>query len=220
MKLRSKLAAAMAVLLILSASAALADTVAPNGLAGVIPLLPPGITEAELIQQQGRASVADSEAAASSAPGVPLEGGNVFVALDAGQVEKVLQDLRNTPQSYPFTYDDIVLTARLIYAEGKVQSDESFRAMASVVYNRYRSKRYPNTIEKIVFQRNQFTVVDDEDFLTDVPTASAFSAVIDVFINGNATLPENVLYFRSERDNKKWGSREYYDTIGGNMYYS
>ena len=220
MKLRSILAAAMAVLFVLSASAALAETVAPNGLAGVIPLLPPGVTEAELIQQQGRASVEDSEAAASDAPNVSLEGGNVFVALDAGQVEKVLQDLRNTPQNYPFTYDEIVLIARLIYAEGNAQTDESYRAMASVVYNRYRSKRYPNTIEKIVYQRNQFTVVDDEGFLTDVPTASAFSAVIDVFINGNVTLPETVLYFRSERDNKKWGSREYYDTIGGNMYYS
>ncbi len=213
MKFRSILAASMAVLIVLSASAALADTVAPSGLTGVIPLLPPGITEAELIQKQGRASVEDSEEGA-------VASGVASVAIDASQVELILQDLRNNPQNYPFTYDDIVLTARLIYAEGKVQSDESFRAMASVVYNRYRSKRYPNTIEKIVFQRNQFTVVDDEGFLTDVPTVSAFSAVIDVFLNGNVTLPENVLYFRSERDNKKWGSREYYDTIGGNMYYS
>ncbi len=214
MKLRSVIAAAMAALFVFSASAALADTVVPNGLTGIIPLLPPGVTEAELIQQQGRASVEDSQESAS------LEVSTAYAAADAGQVELTLQQLRNTPQNYPFTYDDIVLATRLIYAEGKVQSDESFRAMATVIYNRYRSKKYPNTIEKIVYQRNQFTVVDDEDFLTDVPTASAFSAVIDVFLNGNATLPENVLYFRSERDNKKWGSREYYDTIGGNMYYS
>ncbi len=214
MKLRI-LAAVMAALFILSASAALADTAAPNGLTGVIPLLPPGITEAELIQQKGRASVSDTEAAAASAA-----SGFVSVAIDAGQVEQILQDLYNNPQNYPFTYNDILLVSRLIYAEGDAQSDESFRAMASVVYNRYRSKRYPNTIEKIVFQKNQFTVVDDEKFLTDIPTASAFGAAIDVFINGNATLPETVLYFRSERDNKRWASREYYDTIGGNMYYS
>ena len=214
MKLSKIFAAAMAVLFILSVPAAFADTVSPNGLAGIIPLLPPGITEAELIQQQGRASVADAQEGASEASGF------IFVSIDASQVELILQDLRDNPQNYPFTYDDIVLVARLIYAEGDNQSDESYRAMASVVYNRLLSKRYPNTIEKIVFQRNQFTVVDDEKFLTETPTASAFSAAIDVFLNGNATLPENVLHFRSERDNKRWGSREYYDTIGGNMYYS
>ncbi len=214
MKYRIILIAALCVLLIVSASAALADTVAPNGLTGVIPLLPPGISEAELLAQQGRATVADSEAGSSE------EAPKAVALVDASQVNQILNDLLANPQNYPFTYDDIVLTARLIYAEGNAQSDESYRAMASVVYNRYRSKRYPNTIEKIVYQRNQFTVVDDEGFLTDMPTASAFSAVIDVFINGNVTLPETVLYFRSERDNKRWGSREYYDTIGGNMYYS
>ncbi len=213
MKFRIMLIAAFCMLIAFSASA-LADNVAPSGLSGVIPLLPPGMSEEELLAQLGRATVGDSEEAAAEAGAPPPTN------YDAGQVEQVLQDLRDNPTKYPFTYDDIVLTARLIYAEGKVQSDESFRAMASVIYNRYRSKRYPNTIEKIVYQRNQFTVVDDEDFLTDVPTASAFSAVIDVFLNGNVTLPEDVLYFRSERDNKKWGSREYYNTIGGNMYYS
>ncbi len=218
MKFRTILAAMMAALLVLSASAALADTVAPNGLAGVIPLLPPGVSEAELIRQQGRASVQDSDLSVAAA--APADSGFASVAIDSAQVERVLQDLRNTPQSYPFTYDDILLVTRLIYAEGNNQSDEGYRAMASIVYNRLRSKRYPNTVEKIVYQRNQFTVVDDENFLTDVPTASAFSAVIDVFINGNVTLPENVLYFRGERDNKRWGSREYYDTIDGNMYYS
>lgn len=123
-----------------------------------------------------------------------------------------------TPGSY--TDDDLYLVAQLIYAEGKGQSVEGYQAMASVVYNRLTSKRFPNSIYDVVFQSGQFTVVNKGSFLETKPSSRAKDAVQKVFVEGVVTLPPEVMYFKSTNQSKEWGSREYYATIDGNMYYS
>lgn len=117
--------------------------------------------------------------------------------------------------------EDLYLGAKLIYAEGKAQSDESFLAMACVLYNRLASKKFPNTMEGVVFQANQFTVTRNrEKFDALVPSERALNAIVAVFVNGERPLPAEVMFFKSARLKKAWGKRVYYDTIGNNMYYS
>ena len=123
------------------------------------------------------------------------------------------------PGSY--TDEELYLAAQLIYAEGKNQSEVSFQAMASVLFNRVASSRYPDTIEENVFKKNQFSVVNDrEKFLALEPSKRAKEAIQKVFVEGQVILPADVMYFKSARLSKSWGSRKYYATIGGNMYYS
>lgn len=120
-----------------------------------------------------------------------------------------------------FTDEDLYLAAQLIYSEGNSQSEVSFWAMASVVYNRVASDRFPDTVYDVTFQNNQFSYPDSdpEKFLELSPSDRALEAVIKVFVEGKLILPPDVLYFKSSSLSKDWGKRDYYCTVGGNMYY-
>lgn len=120
-----------------------------------------------------------------------------------------------------FTVEDLYLAAQLIYSEGNNQSEVSFWAMASVVYNRVASKKFPNTVYEVAFQENQFSYPDKkpEKFLELTPSVEALDAVVKVFVEGKLILPPDVLYFKSSSLSRDWGKREYYCTVGGNMYY-
>lgn len=119
------------------------------------------------------------------------------------------------------TAEDLILAAQLIYSEGKNQSEVSYWAMASVVYNRVASPKFPDTVREVVFQENQFSYPDSnpEKFLELKPSDKALEAVIKVFVEGKLILPPDVMYFKSASLPRDWGRREYYCTVGGNMYY-
>lgn len=163
------------------------------------------------------ASVSSSSSGSSSGEGSVEE---VMQAMAEEQArERPLVERSVTPGHY--TEDELYLVAQLIYAEGKGGSDESYMALASVVYNRLQSSKFPDTIEEVCYQSGQFTVVRKDSFRDSKPSSSALNAVTAVFVEGNVVLPEEVLYFKSNRLSKDWGSsREYYSTIGANMYYT
>lgn len=119
-----------------------------------------------------------------------------------------------------YTEDEIYLVARLIYAEGKNQSTESFMAMASVLYNRCNSKKFGGSVQREVYRSGQFSVVDNSSFEELVPSSAALRAAESVFNGGERTIPAGVMYFRSASQGKNWSSsREFYKAIGGNNYY-
>jgi len=122
-----------------------------------------------------------------------------------------------------FSEEELYMAAQLIYSEGNYQSEESFQAMATVVYNRVVSPKFPDSIAEVTFQENQFSYPDRDPakFLKLKPSKKAQEAVYKVFVEGKLTLPPEIMYFKSAKLSKDWGSsREYYTTIGGNMYYS
>ena len=118
-----------------------------------------------------------------------------------------------------YSDDDIYLAAKLIYAEGKNQSTESFLAMANLLWNRCNSSRFGGSVEREVYRSGQFSVVEYDSFKDLAPSKAALSAAERVFNGGERVLPAGVLYFRSARSSKSWGSHEFYKTIGGNDYY-
>ena len=117
--------------------------------------------------------------------------------------------------------EDLYLVAQLVHQEAKGTSQEGQTAVANVVYNRIRSRRYPNTIETVVFQDGQFSPADNEDKLRSVrPGRRAIEAVLQIFVRGETILPRDVLYFRAARLGTTWSSaRRYYDTYGGNCFF-
>lgn len=56
------------------------------------------------------------------------------------------------------TTDEVKLLACLIYSEAGSQSYEGKLAVANVVLNRVKSKKYPNSISKVIYQKGQFSV--------------------------------------------------------------
>ena len=123
-----------------------------------------------------------------------------------------------TPGSY--SQEELDLIAKLVHAETGRSSSEGCGAVASVVYNRMQSSRFPDTVEGVVYQPNQFTVTRNrEKFESIEPAQAAKDAVQKVFVEGVVSLPADVLYFKSARLSQSWGSRSYYTTIDSNMYY-
>lgn len=112
------------------------------------------------------------------------------------------------PSSGSYTSDELYLLAQLVYKEG---DSSSYAAVANVILNRINSSKFPNTVEGVVYQKNQFSTSG-----LKTPSSAAKEAVTAVFVNGNTVLPSNVLYFRTS---SSWSGHELYGKIGGNYFY-
>lgn len=113
--------------------------------------------------------------------------------------------------------DDLYLVAQLVDEEAP---PEGFVAVANVIYNRVHSSKFPNSIQGVVFQANQFTPARDEARLRAVtPSAAAIAAVDQIFVQHNLILPADVLYFRAAGKGTAWGKRVYFGTFGGNDFF-
>ena len=100
----------------------------------------------------------------------------------------------NGERDYNATLDDRETLARLVFLEANTESLECQKAIASVVLNRVNSGYWGNTVNSVVYAKNQFTPASRIPYVT--PTATNYEAVDYVLENG-ATLPAEVLYFRA-----------------------
>ncbi len=116
---------------------------------------------------------------------------------------------------------DLYLVAQLVHQEAKYTSQDGLNAVANVVYNRLRSRKFPNTLSGVVFEEGQFSPAESESKLRSVrPSSGAVEAVLEIFGRGKTILPSSVLYFRASRMGKEWSSaRRYYGLYGGNYFY-
>ena len=97
-------------------------------------------------------------------------------------------------RDYNVTLDDRETIARLVFLEANTESLECQKAIASVVLNRVNSGYWGNTVNSVVYAKNQFTPASRIPYVA--PTATNYEAVDYVLENG-ATLPAEVLYFRA-----------------------
>lgn len=104
------------------------------------------------------------------------------------------------------------LFCRLIMGECGGESYQCQLATASVVINRVRSSRFPDTLKGVIKQKGQFSGRTDKK-----PTESIKKACWEA-ICGNGNVPSSVLYFRASKS-KKWGSHTFYRRIGGHSFY-
>ncbi|MHB1315464.1 MAG: cell wall hydrolase [Christensenellales bacterium] len=116
-----------------------------------------------------------------------------------------------------YTEEEMIMVARLIQAEAGGSSDGQ-KAVASVLYNRVKSSRFPNTVEGNIRKKSQFSVARDWDkFMSRSYSSTALANAKAVFLNGETTLPKTVLYFWS--GSEVWGAKEFYAQIGGNYFF-
>lgn len=119
-----------------------------------------------------------------------------------------------------FSADELLLIAQVVQEEAKGKDVEARAAVANVIYNRLISSKYPNSVENVIFQKNQFSVADDENELRSVvPIDKTIQAVKQIFVEGNRFLPEDVLYFRKSTKGTNWSKHTYYATFGGNSFF-
>lgn len=119
-----------------------------------------------------------------------------------------------------YSADELLLIAQVVQEEAKGTDVEARAAVANIIYNRLNSSKFPNSVEGVLFQKNQFTVTRNEEKLRAVmPISKTIEAVNQIFIGGDMILPDDVLYFRSSSKGTSWNKRVYYATFGGNSFF-
>lgn len=100
--------------------------------------------------------------------------------------------VQNTAQSY--SDNDLYLMSHLINGEAGSNwcSDEEQRAVGSVVLNRVRDGRFPNTLQGVIYQSGQYACTWDGNFDKE-PSARAIENARYVLANGS-TLPAGVVF--------------------------
>lgn len=109
---------------------------------------------------------------------------------------------------YNYIVNEATYLVRVINSEAIGQSYEEKLRTGSVVLNRVNNSKFPNTIEGVVCQENQFSGIDSEHFIVDNNTAKGRESIraAHYLLKHGSILPANVLYFHNPKTgtNKKW----------------
>lgn len=95
---------------------------------------------------------------------------------------------------YSFTSEEREMLARLVYLEAGIESKECQMAVCSVVINRLNNGYWGDTLEEVVYAKNQFSPANKISNTT--PSEKEYESVDYVLQNG-VTIPEYVMYFRA-----------------------
>ena len=119
-----------------------------------------------------------------------------------------------------YDQNDLFWLARIIYAESGNQPLEGQMAVGIVVMNRVESPIYPNTVEGVLAQKNQFSTYQSGRLANRTPNASSVIAAKLVLDGGVVSEVKDALYFDSRSNS--WASRnkECVAVIGNHKFYA
>lgn len=72
--------------------------------------------------------------------------------------------------------ENVEMMAKIVHGEARGESYIGQIGVAAVVLNRIENPDFPDTTEEVIFQRNAFTAVNDDQYLL-TPTKSSYDAV-------------------------------------------
>ncbi|SFL71639.1 N-acetylmuramoyl-L-alanine amidase [Gracilibacillus orientalis] len=113
--------------------------------------------------------------------------------------------------------DNVEMMARVVHGEARGESYEGMVAVAAVILNRKASIEFPNTIQRVIFQQNAFTAVQDDQYYL-VPNTDAYHAVIDA-LDGYDPTNGTTYYYNPEKATDEWiFTRETVTQIGNHIF--
>ena len=139
----------------------------------------------------------------------------------------VLPETIEPENSYPrFSYskdwgtEDSYLLAKIAMAEAEGESIQGKTLVILVVLNRVHNADFPNTIQDVIFEENQFTPVINGRFDKVEPDADCWEAV-QVVMEAQYDYSDGALYFESCDDADNWHSRnlDYLYQCGNHKFY-
>lgn len=139
----------------------------------------------------------------------------------------VLPETIEPENSYPrFSYskdwsvEDSYLLAKIAMAEAESESIQGKTLVILVVLNRVRNADFPNTIQGVIFEENQFTPVINGRFDKVEPNADCWEAV-QVVMEAQYDYSDGALYFESCDNADNWHSRnlEFLYQCGNHKFY-
>lgn len=116
--------------------------------------------------------------------------------------------IHNPYEDISLTEDEIILCSKVVYAEARGEEYEGQVAIAEVIFNRLLHDEFPDTITKVIKQKNAFSI-------GKTYTQTQTQAVQDA-LSGMGVLEYNtdVVFFGTKQP--KYGS--YYCTIGNHIF--
>lgn len=129
-----------------------------------------------------------------------------------------IDQLNNTAQESKYAYDitsvEREMLARLVYREANTESIECQEAIVSVAINRWQDGRWGDTLEEVVYAKDQFSPANL--LYCTTPNETNYEAVDEVIQNG-CTIPEYVLFFRADY-HFKWDGYKAYQKIDSTCF--
>lgn len=109
--------------------------------------------------------------------------------------EECYMILRHDGRFHYLTDSDLELIQRCIMSEAGGESDEGQQAVATVIFNRYFSPKFPNSFDEIIVP-GQFSVADNGEITRDV-SINLYRAIFD-YGTQCQIIPYNCYYFRAD----------------------
>ena len=90
--------------------------------------------------------------------------------------------------------EDLNLLAEVMFHENwsTDKNHEAARLTGAVVLNRVKSKRWPNTIREVLYQKRQYSTTG-KFFSKEIPQ-ECYDIARDLLVNGTPDVPENVIF--------------------------
>ena len=118
-----------------------------------------------------------------------------------------------------YNQEDLFWLSRIIYAESGNQPLEGQMAVGNVVMNRVASPAYPNTVQGVLAQKNQFTTYKSGALANRTPNQSSVIAAKLVLDGGEVEETDGALYFDSSSNSWASRNREFAAVLGGHKFY-
>ena len=119
-----------------------------------------------------------------------------------------------------YNQNDLFWLSRVIFAESGNQPLEGQMAVGIVVMNRVKSPIYPDTVEGVLAQKNQFSTYRSGLLADRTPNASSVIAAKLVLDGGVVEEVKNALYFDSAVNSWASRNRTCVAVIGGHRFYA
>lgn len=119
-----------------------------------------------------------------------------------------------------FTEADVDLLNRLVEAEAGSEPYQGKIAVVNVIINRIKSNKYPNNIYDVIYQPNQFEVVNIGTINTKIPSDETKMAVKEA-LNGAKAVSDNIKLFWADylsKSNPIWKHCQVRTVIGGHLF--
>lgn len=98
--------------------------------------------------------------------------------------------------------ENVEMMAKIVHGEARGESFIGKVGVAAVVLNRIEDPDFPDSTEEVVFQRNAFTAVNDDQYLL-TPTKSAYDAVKEAMDGMDPTMGA-VYYYNPAGVSDEW----------------
>lgn len=133
------------------------------------------------------------------------DSNNVSDIYEDDYIPKTKVTTSDTVEKEPsYTEEDVKLLARLIHGEARGECYEGQVAVGAIVLNRVKSKGFPNTLEGVIYQKRQFSCIDDGQFDLPIPENSSVYDAAREALEGNDPTNGCTYFYNPKISTSRW----------------